>query len=116
MKTFVQILLYFIGGIAIFYVVAAVGLSNYDWNTRERVLRSVERELRPHASLNEMKAFMDHHTNGYDFDENRSALVGFEPQSRVDKAFADRKVAIHLEMNRRQQFNEAHIEIYYTFL
>ena len=103
--------------IVVLYLSLGFGLSYYDGHTRQRVLQTIATELPPHASIGQMKQFMDRHTTGSDFDTYDSQFGGFLPQSRLDKALFDRKVGIYLKVEgRTQSLRAADVEIFYTFL
>jgi hypothetical protein len=99
-------------------VSCSFALPSYDDHTRQKVLRTVEAEVQPHASMKQMEQFMMRHAPGrYSYDEFNGRWLGLLPQSTVDRAIFHRRVGVLLKVDKRTgTFAGADAEIYYTFL
>lgn len=118
MKMFSRILLTSLLVLVILYIVIPMALSNYDSNSRHRLLMLISRELPQQASIREMDDFMRNWTVSYSLEQNYAfQFGGFLRQTVADRILFDRKVQIILHVNRKtKRFQRADVRIYYTFL
>jgi hypothetical protein len=81
------------------------------------LLRTVAQELRPHASSEEMDAFMRRHTAMYSLDQKyHHEYAGIVPQTKLDRILFDRQVQVALKVTEDITFEKAEVRVYYTFL
>ncbi|HEY6457985.1 MAG TPA: hypothetical protein VIY90_22130 [Steroidobacteraceae bacterium] len=105
--------------IAVFALAIAVtsSLSYYDSRSREALVGTAMRELRPHATVKEMAAFMEKYTvRSYLDRKYHHEYGGFIPQTRLDRLLLNRKLQIVLRVDDHDTFIGADARVFYTGL
>jgi hypothetical protein len=90
----------------------AVAISLYDYRTRVTIQHAVTEELPTGASTDQMRHFLERHTDRFSMNAAfRPEVGGFAPRTNLDKWLFDRSVQIVLKLDSQHRFASAEVNI-----